>query len=89
MQLALIGFCGGGGAGGGGGEILGTAYSFFFLRSQPPEGGWGYANFFLIHMTKNFTKQSRFKAKTVHVDLLRPSLHYREDYRPGPTCKAW
>ena len=61
-----------------------------FLRSQPPEGGGGgYANFFLTHMTKNFTKQSCFKAKKVHVDLLTPSLHQCEDYGPGSTCKAW
>ena len=61
-------------------------HTVFFLCSQPPEGGGGYANFFLTHMTKNFTKQSHFKAK---VDLLTPSLHQCEDYDPGSTCKAW
>ena len=60
------------------------------FSAQPTPGGWGgYANFFLTHMTKNFTKQSRFKAKIVHVDLLTPSLHQCEDYGPGSTCKAW
>ena len=74
--------------GGGGKKIPGNGIQLF-LRSQPPEGGGGYANFFLTHMTKNFTKQSRFKAKIVHVDLLTPSLHQCEDYGPGSTCKAW
>ena len=60
------------------------------FSAQPTPGGWGgYANFFLTHMTKNFTKQSRFKAKIVHVDMLTPSLHQCEDYGPGSTCKAW
>ena len=25
----------------------------------------------------------------MHVYLLTPSLHQREDYGPGSTCKAW
>ena len=60
--------------GGGRKKISGNGIQFL-LRSQPPEGGGGLANFFHTHMTKNFTKQSRFKAKIVHVDLLTPSLH--------------
>ena len=59
-------------------KFLGTAYSFFCAANPRRVGG--YANFFLTHMTKNFTKQSRFKAKIVHVDLLTLSLHQCEDY---------
>ena len=69
-------------------KFLGTAYRFF-CAANPRRVGGGYANFFLTHMTKIFTKQSRFKAKIVHIDLLTPSLHQCEDYGPGSTCKAW
>ena len=64
------------GGGGCGKKFLGTTYSFFCAANpRRVGGGGGYTNFFLTHMTKRFTKQSRFKAKIVHVDLLTPSLH--------------
>ena len=58
------------------------------FSAQPTPRGWGgYAIFFLTHMNKNFTKQSHFKAKIVHVDLLTPSLHQCEDSAPAQRAK--
>ena len=77
------------GGGGGGWKTSPGNGRQLFSRSQPPEEGGGYTIFSLTHMTKTFTKQIRFKEKTVNVDLLTPLLHQCEDYGPSSTCKAW